>query len=333
MVAHAPLHSMLLASSIALAVVLVAAFAEWVHARRIARVRHLAFGRAGRPPAWARIAPPLRIAGAGAAAWGFVVLAQFDPVEVDADPAGDASRHLLICLDVSPSMQVKDAGPEIEKLSRAAWAGRIVQGVLDRMDMTETRISVVGFYTDALPLVTETTDKEVIRNALDGLPMYVAFEPGPTDIAKGLMKTFEIAKPWARDSTMLLIVSDGDASATVPPPVPSSIADVIVIGVGDPVKSTVVGGHSSRQDSASLKQIAVRLGGFYHQGNTRHLPSAVLDGLTMIAPRGRGALSVRDLALLAVAFGCSSLAFTGPLLMLFGTPRASAWRLRRPEPC
>ena len=318
MVTDPSILALLVAGAVAAAV----AVAEALHVRRVRRVARLAFGASGHPAPWVRAVPFLRVAAAGAAAWGLVFLASFDPVDVETKPDPRASLHLLVCLDVSPSMQVKDAGPEVEKLSRAAWAGRVVQGVLDRLDMTVTRISIVGFYTDALPVVHETFDKEVVRNALDGLPMYVAFEPGPTDLQKGLTKAIEIAKPWPAHSATLLVVSDGDASAAMPPALPASIADTIVIGVGDPVRSSVVGGHSSRQDASSLKQLALRLGGVYHDGNVKHLPSAVLDRLTMISPRRADRLSTRDLALLATGLGCSTLALLGPAMMLFGRPRA-----------
>lgn len=303
---------------VAVAVTLVVALAEVIHGRRVRRVARLAFGADGRPSSWVNAVPWLRSIAAGVTAWGLLYLAAYDPVTVDVDPRGKASMNLLVCLDVSPSMQVKDAGPDLEKLSRAAWAGRVVQGILDRLDMATTRISLVAFYTTALPVVEGTFDKEVVRNALDGLPMYVAFDPGPTNLRDGLVRSMDLARAWPPRSATLVVVSDGDASAAQPPTVPASIADVIVIGVGDATRSTVVAGHSSRQDVASLKQLAARLGGIYHDANRRHLPSAVLDQLTMITPRVGARFSARDLALAATGFGGFTLALLGPALMLFG---------------
>ena len=207
-----------------------------------------------------------------------------------------------------------------------------MQAVLDRLDMENTRISIVAFYTDALAIVQDTFDKEVIRNALDGLPMYTAFESGPTDLKKGLVKAFEIARLWPADSATLLIVTDGDVATGIPSVIPSSIADTIVVGLGDPVKSSDVNGHASRQDTMGLRQLATRLGGFYHDGNRKHLPSDVVNSLTMIAPRVGGNWSVRDLALLAVGIGCSTLAFIGPLLTLFGRPRSFAREINAVKP-
>ena len=317
---------------IAFAVLVIVGIAEWLHARRVARVARLAFGPSGRASRWTIVVAPSRTIAAALATWGLMFLVTYDPIEIDRKPAKIASNHLLVLLDVSPSMQLKDSGAEAQGISRAKRAGEVVQAVLDRLDMENTRISIVAFYTDALAIVQDTFDKEVIRNALDGLPMYTAFEPGPTDLKKGLVKAFEIARLWPADSATLLIVTDGDVATGIPSVIPSSIADTIVVGLGDPVKSSDVNGHASRQDTMGLRQLATRLGGFYHDGNRKHLPSDVVNSLTMIAPRVGGNWSVRDLALLAVGIGCSTLAFIGPLLTLFGRPRSFAREINAVKP-
>ena len=317
---------------IAFAVLVIVGIAEWLHARRVARVARLAFGPSGRASRWTIVVAPSRTIAAALATWGLMFLVTYDPIEIDRKPAKIASNHLLVLLDVSPSMQLKDSGAEAQGISRAKRAGEVVQAVLDRLDMENTRISIVAFYTDALAIVQDTFDKEVIRNALDGLPMYTAFESGPTDLKKGLVKAFEIARLWPADSATLLIVTDGDVATGIPSVIPSSIADTIVVGLGDPVKSSDVNGHASRQDTMGLRQLATRLGGFYHDGNRKHLPSDVVNSLTMIAPRVGGNWSVRDLALLAVGIGCSTLAFIGPLLTIFGRPRSFAREINAVKP-
>lgn len=312
------------------AVLVLVALAESLHARRVRKIARLAFGPRGKPAFWVAAVPVLRCVAAAAAAWGGTVLLFYDPVEVDAEPNPKASMQLLICLDVSPSMQITDAGPGADKVSRAIWAGKVVQGILDRLDMKSTRISVVAFYTSALPVLKETYDKNVVANILDGLPMYVAFEQGPTDINKGVAAAMELARPWARRSATLLVISDGDAEH--PPAAvsrPDSIADAIVIGLGDPSHGSLVGGHTSRQDTGSLKQLAVRLGGYYHQGNELHLPSEVLQKLTMISPRVSESIGLREAALLALGLGCGTLGLVGPLLVIAGRPGEFAAARRR----
>jgi len=305
------------------------ALAEGLHTRRMNRVAKLAFGPRGRPAFWVPVVPIVRCLAAGAATWGAAVLLTYDPVEIDTEPSPKASKQLLICLDVSPSMQLKDAGPDAQKVSRAAWSGKLVQAILDRLDMKSTRISVVGFYTKALPVLKETYDKNVVANVLDGLPLYVAFEPGATDLNAGVRASVDMARPWARKSAMLLVISDGDAEhAPASIPRPDSISDVIVIGVGDPDRGTIVGGHNSRQDVASLRQLAARLGGVYHQGNQKHLPSEILEGLAMISPRTARNLGLREAALIALGAGAGALGLIGPALVLLGRPGEFA-RARR----
>lgn len=307
---------------IALGALALAVLAEALHARRTARVAKLAFGSGSRPAWWAPAAPIVRCLGLALAVWGAVVLVRYDPVETDVPPSPRASRQLLICLDVSPSMQVKDAGPDAEKISRARWAGKLVQAILDRLDMKETRITVVAFYTKAIPVLQDTTDKNVVANIMDGLPMHVAFDAGATDVNAGLETALRLAKPWARRSATLVVVTDGDLDKPpLPTTLPSSIADTIVIGVGDPAKATPVSGHSSRQDAWTLKQLAGRLNGYYHEGNRFHLPTKVLDKLTMLSPRGSDKVSLRDAGLAALGAGSAMLALIGPLLMTFGLRR------------
>ena len=319
----------LVALWIAIAVAVLVLLAEILHHRRIRRIAHLAFGPDGRPAAWTSIASPLRVFAAAAATWGLLVLASADPAVREETPTREASRHLLIALDVSPSMQLVDAGPDAEKESRAIRAGRIVQGVLDRLDASTTRVSLVAFYTDALPVLTETFDKEVVRNALDGLPMSTAFESGATKITEGVTKSLETARSWMPGTATLLVVSDGDElTSTAVPALPASIADVLVVGVGDPQQTMSVGGHASRQDTVSLKQLAARLGGVYHQGNTRHPPSRLLEDLTMIEPRLSDADGLRELAIYSSVAGVAALALLGPLLSIAGRPRSwsRGWR-------
>lgn len=315
---------------VTLLVLAAAIFAERVHARRVRRVARLAFGPVSRPAVWARGAPVVRVLGLAGAVWGALVLARYDPVGGDETPSARASRQLLIALDVSPSMLIKDAGPDTEKVTRSQWAGKVVEGILDRVDMKQTRITLIAFYTKALTVLEDCTDKNVIRNMFDGLQLHVAFEPGPTDLAAGVNEALKVARPWARRSTTLVVVSDGDAKGLLTGvSLPPAIADSIVIGVGDPNHPSLVSGHSSKQETLSLRQLASRLGGYYHNGNRLQLPSDVLRKLTMITPGDPTSVGLREAGLIALALGASMTAFIGPLLLFLGTPRAYA-RDRRP---
>jgi len=315
---------------VATLVALFVALLEAMHARRIGRVAFLAFGPGGRPAFWTRAVPFLRSLAGGAACLGLLILYSLEPRSVEERPERAASRHLLLALDVSPSMLIKDAGPDREKLSRAVWAGRVVQGILDRLDMETTRVTVVAFYTDALPVIRETFDKEVVSNILDGLPMYTAFEPGATKLQEGVSKALDLARTWPPESATLVVVSDGDALGAPPPArIPTSLADTLVIGVGDPFKSTIVGGHGSRQDTAALKQLAARLGGVYHEGNEKHLPTEIVNNLTMIQPRATAGMTIRAIGLALTGLGAGILALLGPALTMLGSPSAFRSERRR----
>ena len=315
----------LTAMLVGVAALLVAALAEARHAARIARVRRLVFGASGRPALWAEAAPVARALAFGLAAFGATALYLHDPLEGNGEPNPRASRQLLVVLDVSPSMNLSDSGPGNDKMMRGVWAGKVLQGILDRLDMTDTRVSMIAFYSRAIPMLQDSTDKNVLSNLMDGLPLYTAFKPGQTDMQAGVDAAFEMAKGWARDSTTLVVISDGDLDK----PVnigrrPISIADAIVIGVGDPSRATPISGHASRQDQWTLKSVAAKLGGYYHEGNTKHLPTAVLDELTMIAPRVSDGLGLREAGLLTLGIGCTVLGVLSPLLTLFGLRRDGA---------
>jgi hypothetical protein len=310
----------------ALACVAVVAFAEWHQVRRTQRVARLAFGPGGRPTVWARIVPWIRVATMGMIAWGFAVLICEPPRVAEAEPAPEASKHVLVCLDSSPSMFLEDAGPRRsdngEFQQRMVRGGEVIQAVLDRLDGENTRITVFGVYTKAVPIVEETFDKAVVQNLFDGLPVFSAFNPGPTQLSSSISDAIEYARRWPDGSTLLLIVSDGDSTDKTPiRAVPKSIADTVVIGIGQTNKATSIAGHASRQDADSLRSLASQLRGTYFDANLRHLPSDLLNRLSIIQPRVADGVGLRDAAVLAVCCGASLLSILLPTLSVFGVPR------------
>jgi Ca-activated chloride channel family protein len=226
-------------------------------------------------------------------------------------------------LDVSPSMRLQDAGTTKDK-SRMRRAREVMESFFQRVAIEQFRVSVVATYTDAKNVVVDTKDLEVVRNILGDLPMHYAFKSGRTDIFAGLEAAFEIAQPWNPRSTTLILVSDGDTvpSTGMPKP-PASIGSVLVVGVGDPVKGKFIDGKNSRQEVSMLRQVAMRLGGFYHNGNEKHLSTELLKQLTSAKKESPfEQLSRREYALMACALGASVLALLPVLLHYFGT----SWR-------
>ena len=310
--------------AVALAAALVALVGELLHARRVRRVARLAFGPREAPAAWVRSVPVLRTLAFGLVAWGLTTLLLIEPrthtrSDSGARRAGDHD-HVLLVLDVSPSMRLDDAGPAREQ-SRMERASALLESFFARVSLEDARVSVVAVYNGAKPVVVDTADFEVVRNILNDLPLHYAFPAGKTKLLEGIEVAAEIARPWNPRSTTLLLVSDGD---TVPPrgmpKLPASVKDVVVVGVGDPVTGKFIDGRQSRQDVPTLRQIATRLGGRFHNGNERHLASSLISTLGRASestPFER--LSLRDYALLAITVGALLLSLLPLLLHYAGT--------------
>lgn len=311
----------MVAELVALGIAIVVAFAELLHARRCRQLRRLAFGPSEQPATWARFAPLIRIASATALAWGMAALVFVPPKTHSAEGLKEnEQRHLMMVLDVSPSMRLQDAGPE-RKQSRMERASSIMESFFKRVHLSQYKISVVAVYNGAKPVVVDTKDVEVVRNILNDLPMHYAFISGKTKLFDGLEEAAKIAKPWQPRSTTLLLISDGDTvPATGMPRMPTSVSEVVVVGVGDPKTGKFIDGRQSRQDTATLRQIATRLSGVFHNGNESHLSSDLLKQLAVSTQPSRwDQLSRREFALLAVAIGGLCYAFLPVFLAYFGS--------------
>ena len=191
-----------------------------------------------------------------------------------------------------------------------------MESFFTRVPIDQYFFSVIACYSGAKPVVVGTKDVEVVRNILDDLPMQYAFKVGQTDLFAGLSEADKIARPWKPKSTLLLLLSDGDTvPATGMPKLPASIADVLVVGVGDSRSGSFIDGRQSRQDVATLRQIATRLGGTYHDANEKHLPTDLLRRMTMIPQKSVfEQLTRREYALIARGVGAAVLAILPVLL-------------------
>ncbi len=316
-----------------LAAAILAAIAELFHARRVKRLAPLAFGPRGKPAAWASASPFLRVAAIGALVWGLATLFLLEPKhyafgQEEVRREGDY-RHVLLVLDVSPSMRLVDAGPTKTE-SRIQRARDLMESFFDRVPLEEFRISVVAVYNGAKAVVVDTKDFEVVRNILGDLPMHYAFPSGKTKLFEGLEEAAKMARPWNPRSATVVVVTDGD---TVPangmPRMPDSVRSVLVVGVGDARTGKFIDGRQSRQDVPTLRQIAARLAGAYHDGNEKQLPSTLIADATGIeAEDVFEKLTRREYALIATAAGAALLAALPMLLSAFGT----RWRPGKSRP-
>ena len=204
----------MVAEIVLLAVAVAAVGAELLHyLLRVRRAAPLAFGPRRTLLVLAILTPFVRVAALGAAAWGLAAL-QFD-VPVKTHKTGEVKeneyRHLVLVLDVSPSMQLEDAGPG-GKQKRAARAADLIQSFFERVQAERYKTTVVAFYTEAKPVVLDTADREVVRNILTDLPMRHAFKAGETNIFSGLEEAAKIAKPWPPNSAVVMLVTTGTPS-------------------------------------------------------------------------------------------------------------------------
>ena len=291
---------------------------EWLHRRRLNEIESLAFGPKG-PRGWTHSAPFIRVFATLVLGFSLWVLAHLESKPPEIDPSKEPSQHLLIALDVSPSMYLEDSGPE-RNIRRGTQASEVLQAVFQRLDMSRTRVSVVAFYTDAFPVVLESFDINVVNNVLNGLPMEFAFNAGSTQLQQGVEKALDFSKAWPKGSTTLIVVSDGDTvGGSLPARLPLAISDVLVLGVGDPHKGSSVAGRTSRQNIQALQRLAVRLGGIYHDANTKHLPSEVVRNLAMAVPSVEDQTLLRDLCVAGAGLGTSLLSLLPLLLAKFGS--------------
>ena len=305
----------------AIGAVLLALLGEVLHARRCGRIARLAFGPRMRPAPWVRGMPLLRAAAFGAVTWGLLTLIHEEPrIHTLEGSANNRPRHLILVLDVSPSMRLKDAGLE-GKQTRKQRARDVLDSLFARIMINRYKVSVIATYNGAKPVVIDTTDAEVVRNILTDLPMEYAFRVGKTKLFDGIKAACLTAKAWEARSTVLVVVSDGDTvPSTGMPKLPPSIESVLVVGVGDPLAGKFIDGRQSRQDVSTLRQIAARLGGEFHNSNKKHIATATIRGLSNEAGKSKlEKLTRREYALICLVAGAAFLAILPILLHYFGT--------------
>jgi len=309
-------------------VFLLAMLAEKLHERRLRAVAHLATGPTGQPRRWVRAVPAARSLALAAMAWALAVLyyaagGVYLPRE-KGENRRDDGRHVVFVADLSPSMQLCDAGPGGD-LTRSERMGEVVDAVLRRLD-GDVVYSVFGFYTTAMPIILDAEDSELVRNVFLGLPVWYVMEPGKTDLGGGLRTALEALRSYPEKSTTLFICTDGDTVpiGSIPKP-PPSVRQVFVLGAGDPRQGTFIDGHMSRQDAAVLGSLAGRLGGEYLDVNEKHVPTLTLGPLAMGVGAGKTRYGLVEAAIFAFAAGAAVLAAIPVLLEYFG----SDWRAVR----
>jgi Ca-activated chloride channel family protein len=207
----------------------------------------------------------------------------------------------------------------------------VVDAVLQRVS-GNLRFGVIAFFTEALPVVMEARDPELVRNVFNGLPLIYAMPVGQTDLGKSLNATMDLVSAYPAQSTRVIIFTDGDGVSLVPiAPRPKSVKQVLVFGLGNPLKGSFIDGHQSRQEGDVLQRVATALGGLYEDVNSKHASTHALADLVVTAPLRQRGLSLAEWAVLAVVLGALVYALLPVALQYWGSdwevvtrPRATA---------
>ncbi len=260
-------------------VLLIVALAEFMHLRRCWLLRSFLFNGCTFP--WGALGglAIARCAGCGCLAIGLAVLwvETLHPAALNSAFDTEETDRLLIVLDSSLSMNLKDAGPE-GNISRGARAADLIAQLLQDDKRKPPRTTLVVFADKSNALAVDTNDWNVIRHSLNNRHLaQVLFDDETTTIGAVLRQvTDEFAKNWPARSTTLLLITDGDSEDQVGElALPRSIRSALVIGVGS-AEGRLIGSFQSRQDERSLREIAQALGGRYVNGNASAVPQAAL---------------------------------------------------------
>jgi Ca-activated chloride channel family protein len=297
---------------------------EMLHTRRVRRVAPLAFGPEGAPRGWVKTVVLIRAVCVAGISWALLTLLPSVSGNADDGDAGKGGeQHVALMVDVSPSMDIKDGGPDGMR-TRRVRVGDVVSSLLDRMGK-DVSYTVACFYTGLVPMAKQAHDKNLVRNVFEGLPLGHVMPPGKTDLGKSIHEMFEMIKDYPEKSVTLVVCTDGDSKPVgdmgMPP---QSLKRVLLLGVGDTGGGTAIDGHMSRQEAAVLRGVGRELHGKYFDVNHKQLASAALGEL---CDRGRlgsaGTPGKRVLALWMLAVLSVVYALLSPALEYFG----SGWRI------
>lgn len=257
------------------------ALAEWLQYRRIRRCAFLVFGPHGRIPWMVPLAGLMRVAALTLAVWGFTYLAgwygYYEPrVGSEGAQVIKSPHHVVFAYDVSPSMLfAKDAGPE-KKITRRERAEELYRSIIERIRTENSIYSVIAFWQDAKAVVIDTPDINILDNIFNNLPLAYALKSAgeKTALPEALRVAAEIAKKWDPHSATLIFLTDGDVIGDRKlAELPAAYENILVFGVGDPVKGHFIDDHYSHQMRPGLTDLAARYGGTYFNANEL-LPSS-----------------------------------------------------------
>lgn len=315
---------------IAFIIFIFALVAEYLHILKCKKVEKLSHGKHNKARTWTLIIPWVRCIAVYLIAWGLITLFKIDPSVHQKSPSDDKElRRIIIIYDISPSMQVPDAGTSKQTTRRTRAANQCVK-ILNSLSPAEFMVSIIAVHSDAKAVVINGKDLNVVHVILKDLPIEYAFKKGQTDLISGLKKASEMCKMWPKDSTALMVFSDGDTvDKENLPKLPNAIDKVFVFGLGHPFKSSRVGSAYSKQEKSALVKIARRYRGEYLNINKDNIPEQMVEGIAdpMIFT-GTGKIGSKEVATSSILLGSIILSLLLILQQMFG----SAWKTASIKP-
>ncbi|MBQ4439741.1 MAG: VWA domain-containing protein [Kiritimatiellae bacterium] len=176
------------------------------------------------------------------------------------------SRNLVVALDVSNSMLVRDVRPD--------RLGRAKADIADLIDsLGDDRCALVAFRHGGVCICPLTTDHGFLRSALESMTPDSA-PRGETDLGGAIRASLDALDPAADDHSAIIIISDGgDLRGEVRECVALAKqrgVPVFTVGIGDAGRDTEIPGLQFkgqsvkvRLEEGTLKFIADETGGRY----------------------------------------------------------------------
>lgn len=193
-------------------------------------------------------------------------------------PNAEETDRLLIILDCSKSMDLRDAGPNGDQ-NRGERAADLIRDLILGENRIPPRTTLLVFAERSIPLFVDSNDWRVIQHGLNNRSLSeVLFDGKLTTIGAVLENVFDdFVAEWPDQSAVLMLVTDGDSEDSVEGiKLPRSIRRTLVVGIGS-AEGRIIGDFRSRQDERTLGAIARELGGAYINANAEPIPVGALN--------------------------------------------------------
>ncbi len=265
-------------SAIAISVAILASIAEWLHFGRSRRVLHLAFADPRSAAVWMACAGLLRVLAVTLIATTIPALWSSSTVIVNS--AGAIAKEaeldrLIIILDCSKSMNIRDAGPD-GKETRATRARNVIFNIYKEIGRVPST-TIFAFSDSAVPIVYDAKRWDVIQSVIRKASYSDAFDKENTSVESAIQTAFFCTRDWIEGSTTVLLITDGDSPVySQDYEIPTSVRNFLVLGVGS-VDGRAAGrqlSQQSRQEKEKLASLAAIADGEYFDANEQEIELA-----------------------------------------------------------